>query len=68
MIGAFVAWGFCRLGFLSSGAFVVWGFCRLGILSSGAFVAGAFVVGASVMPSGVCMSFCRTGPIYIYIS
>ena len=35
MIGAFVAWGFCRLGFLPSGVFVVWGVCRLGLLSLG---------------------------------
>ena len=54
--GAFVIWGFCRLMFLSSGAFVDWGFCRQGLLSSmafvtGAFFAGAFVVGASVMPA-----------------
>ena len=39
-------------GVLSSGAFVAWGFCRLGLVSSGAFVTGAFVAGASVMSSG----------------
>ena len=45
MIGAFVAWGFCRLGFLSSGAFVVWGFCRLELLSPGLLSLGLLSLG-----------------------
>ena len=42
MIGAFVVWGFCRLGFLLSGAFVAWGYCHRGLLSSGVFVVWGF--------------------------
>ena len=50
MIGAFVAWVFCRLGLLSSGVFVVWafvdwGFCRLRLLSPGLLSLGFLSLG-----------------------
>ena len=46
MHGAFVVWGFYRLGLLSAEAFVVRGFVSSVTLSSVAFVGGAFVAEA----------------------